>query len=337
MVHSGRFAAETVVRLAGADVLVTGTSGFVGAAVGRRLRALGASVTGLSRSPPRDGACDRHVRHDLASPLPDDLPRFDAIVHCAALASPWAKLSAYRLANVVGLERMLAFAQRRPPERFVFLSSSAVHYSWGDTTEVTETTPWPGQAINAYARSKRLGEAMVRKSDLPWTIVRPRAVYGPGDTVVFPRILHAARAGVLPDLIRFDGVVPRADLLFVENLAAYVGRILEVDAGGVFLLTDGSAVEIPAMLREVLSALGLPGPKRRVPVAAALAAAGAMELASVMLNDWREPAATRFGVSSLGFSRTFDISRALECLGPAPFTREHGMAAFIDWQRKQMS
>jgi nucleoside-diphosphate-sugar epimerase len=46
--------------------------------------------------------------------------------------------------------------------------------------------------VNAYAETKAMGEALVRTYEGPWVIVRPRAVFGPGDTVLFPRILAAA-------------------------------------------------------------------------------------------------------------------------------------------------
>ncbi|MGE0045363.1 MAG: NAD-dependent epimerase/dehydratase family protein, partial [Hyphomonadaceae bacterium] len=95
-----------------ARILVTGSSGFVGGALGRWLREHeGAHVTGLSRTPPREGACDERVAHDLALGAPF-LPAYDAIVHCAALAAPWAKPAAYERANIDGLRHMLANARR---------------------------------------------------------------------------------------------------------------------------------------------------------------------------------------------------------------------------------
>lgn len=313
-------------------VLITGSSGFVGGALGRWLRRAGWTVTGVSRSPPREGSCDTFVSQDLAAGPPPLQETFDAVVHCAALASPWAAPRDYEAANIVALRTMLDFATRHRPKRFVFISSSAVHYAFADQLGLTEDSPWPEIPVNAYAATKRAGEAMVRNSGLPWTIVRPRAVFGPGDTVVFPRILHAARKGLLPRLIRSDGVSPTADLLFIDNLCWWIEQVLEKDASGTYLLANGEPIETAALLAEILRKLELPPPTRRLRVETAMQMAGAMELVSRTLLNWREPAVTRFGVSSLAFSRTIDITRARRDLGAPPVSLAEGLDRFVAWQ-----
>jgi nucleoside-diphosphate-sugar epimerase len=322
-------------------VLVTGTSGFIGGALGRHLRErMRAHVTGMSRTPPREEACDAFVQHDLAEPLANDMGAFDAIVHCAALASPWAPPAAYERNNIRTLETMLAYAAHTRPRRFVFVSSSSVHYAYRDQEAINEETPWPEPAVNLYAASKRKGEALVRKAcaqaGLAWTIVRPRAVFGPGDTVVFPRILEAAKRGALPRLVRSDGRSARTCMIYIENLCFYVTRILETDADGVFLLTNNEPVETQTMLDEVFARLGLPSPTRRMPVALAMGAAGALELVSRFAQNWREPPATRFGVASLAFTKTFDVSRALALLGAPPISLRAGLDAFVAWQKPRL-
>jgi len=319
-------------------VLITGVSGFVGGALGRWLRPRSkAHVIGVSRTQPREGACDDFFAHDLAEPLPADFPSVDVVVHAAALASPWARPVDYERSNMRTLETMLAYARHVKPRRFVFVSSSAVHYANRDQVAIDESTVWPTAPVNLYAASKRRGEAMVKASGLPWTIVRPRAVFGAGDTVVFPRILHAAKVGALPRLVRADGHRPKADLLHIDNLCFYVQRILETDAGGEFLLTNNEPVETSAMLDDVFARLGLPLPSRKVPVAVAMAAARLMESYSKAFNKWREPPATRFGVASLAFSKTFNVARAIQVLGAPPVSLKEGMDSFIDWQRTRLA
>ena len=318
-------------------VLITGISGFVGGSLGRRLVADGTvRVVGLSRTPPPPNTCDEFVEQDLARPLPADFQRADAVVHCAALASPWAHPDAYARNNLATLQTMLGYARQVRPRRFVFISSSAVHYAFKDQEGVREDTPWPERPINDYAASKRAGEALVRELETPWTILRPRAVFGPGDTVVFPRILRAAREGTLPRLVRTDGRSPMADLLYIDSLTGYIARTLQSDADGVFLLTNNQPIVIPDFLDEVFDRLGLARPRRRVSVPMALAIGRAMELWSRWVNGWREPSVTRFGVSSLAFTRTFDVSQALGRLGPPAVELRAGLDAFIEWQSERM-
>src|SRR5262245_9447631 len=98
------------------QVLVTGISGFVGGALARRLRGrTGAHVTGVSRTPPREGTCEEFFAHDLAKPLPAQIAPFDVIVHCAALASPWARPAEYERNNIRTLMTVLELAKRTRP------------------------------------------------------------------------------------------------------------------------------------------------------------------------------------------------------------------------------
>jgi 2-alkyl-3-oxoalkanoate reductase len=301
--------------------------------LGAALRQRGFDVTGISRRAPPPGVCDRHIAHDLAAPLPQTLGRFDVVIHAAALASPWAHPRAYDANNIAATRHVLAAARAAPPRRFVFISSSAVHYAYRDQAGIRADDPFPGPPVNLYAASKRAGEDLVRASDLNWTILRPRAVFGPGDTVVFPRILHAARVGVLPELVRTGGVIPRADLIFVDNLVHWIGEAAVRNAGGTFVLTNNEPVAIPDMLAMVLDGLGLAPKRRRVPVGLAMAAAGVMEINSRLFQNWREPAATCFGVASLAFTKTFDIAPTIAAFGPPPISLADGMAAFIAWQK----
>jgi 2-alkyl-3-oxoalkanoate reductase len=318
-------------------VLITGSSGFVGGTLGvwlrRRTRT---TIVGLSRSPPRPGACDHHIQHDLIHPLPDTIGPCDVLVHCAALASPWAAPQDYEVANIVALRNVLAWAEAKAVPHFVFISSSAVQYAFADQLNLAEDTPWPERPINLYAASKRRGEAMVEASSLNWTIVRPRAVYGPGDTVVFPRILRAASKGVLPKLKRQDGQVPSINLLYIDNLCWFLERIVDSGHDGVFNLADGQSIETPALLTLVLNRLDLPEPRLELGVGTAMALAGAFELTSRWLQKWREPPVTKFGVASLAYSKTIDTRKAVGLLGVPPVKFEDGLNSFLRWQAEQM-
>lgn len=75
-------------------VLVTGSNGFVGSRIATLLRARGDFVIGLGRSKVAAGSVNQYLCHDLAQPLPFAEPA-DAVVHCAAMATPWARPAAY--------------------------------------------------------------------------------------------------------------------------------------------------------------------------------------------------------------------------------------------------
>jgi 2-alkyl-3-oxoalkanoate reductase len=322
-------------RMDNGRILLTGVSGFVGGALGASLRQLGYHVTGVSRSPARAKSCDDFKAHDLAHSLPDSLPAPDVIVHCAALSSPWAAPSAFYANNVLATRHLIEWAERANVAQFVFISSSSVYYTQGDQIGITEESPFPAQPINEYAATKLRAEELVRRSGLSSVILRPRAVFGPGDTVLLPRILRAARRGALPRLIRPDGKSPLADLIYIDNLSHYIERAIANRSTGAFNLTNNEPVELYPFLDSLLSKLGLPKPKKAVRVGTAMALARLAELASQYLFRYKEPPVTRFGVGAMAYSKTFDVSRMITAFGPPPVSVDDGVDRFLEWQRRQ--
>lgn len=318
---------------AATSVLVTGTSGFLGGALGRHLRDLGYRVTGVSRRPARPGAVDHQVRHDLLMPLPHDLARHDVVVHAAALASPWASPAAYQGHIVQATRHVLDYAERTDAERFILISTTAVFYILGDQFGITEDTPFPATAVNGYAAAKREAETLVSRRRPESLIIRPRAIYGPGDTVLFPRVLRAARKGLLPRIVRPDGRAAMADLVYIGNLVHAIEAALRLGLTGTVNVTDACPQDTYALLCDVLARLGYRQPRFVLSLDAAMRLATAAEWLSAHCFGWREPPLTRFGVSAVAHSKTFDVRRMLGSLGPPPFTPDQGIAAFVAWQR----
>ncbi len=108
-------------------ILVTGATGGLGKAVVRALVAEGHEVRATGR---RRGTFDGagFVQADLldAQALSFLVDGMDAIIHCAALSSPWGAYDDFHAANVLVTRRLLAAARRAGVRRFVFPSSPAV-------------------------------------------------------------------------------------------------------------------------------------------------------------------------------------------------------------------
>lgn len=309
-------------------VLVTGSSGFVGGQTLLVMRKLGIEAIGLGR---RGERRDGYFVHDLRQPIPTDaLPRFDAVVHTAARSSPWGTQAEFHADNVQATENVLAYCRENGLPKLVFLSSSSVHYEPRDQFDVSEETPLPAVAVNCYAATKRQAEEQVRRYEGAWAILRPRAVYGPHDTVLFPRILRAAQAGRLPLLVRSPPVV--GDLIYIENLVDYIIRAA-TDSGvsGTYLVTNSAPVPVLEFLLSVFAKLGIAEPERRVSAKTAMLLAGAVETTYALLRLRREPPITRFGVHVFAYSKTFDVRRAIADLGPPAMTNEEGVDRFVRW------
>ena len=101
----------------------------------------------------------------------------DAIVHAAALSSPWGRKDAFWNANVEPTRLLLEAAARHGVKRFVFVSTPSMYFEMKPQLGITEDHPLP-RPINQYAASKREAERLVTSSKIPHVVLRPRALVG---------------------------------------------------------------------------------------------------------------------------------------------------------------
>ncbi|WBB81016.1 NAD-dependent epimerase/dehydratase family protein [Micromonospora sp. WMMD882] len=283
-------------RLTGLRVAVTGASGFCGAAVARAAATAGADVWCLGRRP---GPVGRHVPWDAGRDVPD-LTGTDVVIHlAAAVGDPTpgpATERAYRAVNVTGTARLLDAVGERP---LVWVSSASV-YRPGGPGLVTEDHPVDGQ-LSAYGRTKAAGERLALAAGA--VVLRPRAVYGPGDRHLLPRLRQARRGGWLP----VPGPDVQLSLTAVENLAAACLAATGWPAGA-YNVADARPYSRDAVLRAVFVALGEPVRLARVPARLADAAAGVATTLAGLTG--RPPLLTRYAVDQLARTVVLDTGRA---------------------------
>jgi 2-alkyl-3-oxoalkanoate reductase len=313
-------------------VLITGSSGFVGGHLFERFSAMGWRVRGLGRRP---SARPGYFVHDLTRPLPeseDALPP-DVVIHAAARASPWGRWRDFERQNVLATRHVLEYCERRGRPRLIFISSSSVYYRPCHQLGITEETPPADRPVNAYAATKQRAEELVRSYPGEWAILRPRAVFGEGDTVLLPRILHGARAGRLP-LLKAPGGPVVGDLIYIDNLVDCVVRAAS-DRGiaGCYNLTNAEPIAIWDFLLDLLRRLDVPPPARVVPVRTAMVLAGLMEGFYTAFLPGREPPMTRFGIHVFAYSKTFDVSKMVADLGPPRVSLAEGVERTVAWER----
>ncbi|MEV4756573.1 NAD-dependent epimerase/dehydratase family protein [Micromonospora sp. NPDC049559] len=288
------------VRLDGARIAVTGAGGFCGAAVARAAARVGAEVVCVGRRP---GPVGRHRFWD-ATGAPPDLTGVDVVVHlAAAVGDPVpgrAAEAAYRAVNVGGAARLIAAASGRP---LVWVSSASVYDPRvRPAGPVREDHPVGGQR-SAYGRTKAAGEALALAAGA--VVLRPRAVYGPGDPHLLPRLRAAVRGRLLP----VPGPDAPMSLTAVENLADAC-LLAPGWPAGAYNIADARPYPRDATLRAALAAAGRPVRVVHVPVALAMgAAAGATGLAR--LRGAGAPRLTRYAVEQLARPLVLDLERAL--------------------------
>jgi nucleoside-diphosphate-sugar epimerase len=313
-------------------ILVTGASGFIGSAFLDRFAARDDLLLhGIGR---RTLTRANYTALDLSRPFDIDFQP-DVVIHAAARSSPWGTVQEYRRHNVDATREVLDWCRRNGLPRVVYVSSSSVFYRDADQFDIREDSPIGPNFVNEYAATKYAGETLVAAYEGRWVIARPRAVFGPGDTVLFPRILRAARRGRLP-LIDTGRAPAVGDLIYVETLCDYLLTLaLRDDLHGSYNLTNNAPIAIQTFLLDAFERLGLPAPRRRVSLRLARTAALVGEWLYRTFRLPGEPPITRFGVGVFTQSKTFDATRMLRDLGPPSVSLTEGVARFVDWQRQQ--
>ncbi|NTV64346.1 MAG: NAD-dependent epimerase/dehydratase family protein, partial [Oscillochloris sp.] len=240
----------------------------------------------------------------------------DAVIHAGALSAPWGPQRDFLAINLGGTAALIAGCRRHRVARLVAISSPAVVFTGRDHILTTEAAPYPRRSSSIYAYSKQLAEQLVLAApDLPTVILRPKAIFGPGDRALLPRIIAAARARRLPQIGHGRNLV---DITYVENVAHAISLALHADAavGRVYHITNGEHVALWELIRALLRRMGLSDRLPRVPLPLMLAAAGAMEARATLSG--REPLLTRYSVAILARTQTYDISAAVHDLGYQP-------------------
>jgi nucleoside-diphosphate-sugar epimerase len=325
--------------------LVTGATGGLGRALVAALveagyavratgrdRAVGAALTDVDFMPfdlTHQAAADRLTRD------------IDVVFHAAALSSPWGPPDLFRKVNVWATRRLLDAAATNGADGFVYISTPSVYAEPRDRLDLTEDSPLAARFANAYVRTKYAAERRVLEANRPGfatVALRPRALVGPHDRVLLPRLARVARTGRFP---LFRGGRALIELTAVEDAAraavAADPRRAEV-AGRVFNISGGAPAPVADTLAEVFAALGLAPRFVRVPYPLAAAACAVAEAVCARLPGRPEPPATVYSLGALAFSQTFDLTRARAELGWSPqFTPQAAIARAAEGLRRHAS
>ncbi|MCB0384006.1 MAG: NAD-dependent epimerase/dehydratase family protein, partial [Bdellovibrionales bacterium] len=176
-----------------AKIFVTGATGFIGGALCRHFVAQGHTVSAMSRSEASDGKLRKMgvepVRGELGTPMAQALEGFDWLIHCAAKVEDFGHYDDFYRINVTGTNNLLTDCVQAGVPRFLFLSTEAVLLDGLSKYEMNEKTPYPLASPFLYSQTKMAAEKLVRATncdELQTFVVRPRMVWGPGDTHFVP-------------------------------------------------------------------------------------------------------------------------------------------------------
>ncbi len=320
--------------------LITGATGFLGGALSRRLHGMGWDVTALGRNAAKLNQLEdegmRVLRIDLKEKdaLNAACKSQEVVFHCAAFPSPWGNFEKFYQANVIGTRNVIRGCEENNVKRLVHVSTPSVYFGYDSRINVKETDELP-KPVSNYAATKILAEQEVDEAfarGLPAISIRPRALFGPGDTVIFPRLIPRLQSGRLPILGDGENII---DLTYIENVVDALLLCAESPAntlGKKYNISNGEPVKIWELVNQICDALNLPHPKRKISYQAANAAATAIEFAYSIIPYSPEPPLTRLTVSMMAHSTTLDISAARSELGYQPkVSIDEGVETFLKW------
>jgi nucleoside-diphosphate-sugar epimerase len=317
-----------------AVAFVTGGSGFIGGRLIERLRSDGHTVRALARS---DRAAEV-IRARGAESVFGELADVAAMAsgaegcgwafHAAATLGDWGTREEFERGNVEGTRNVLVASAQAGVRRFVHVGTEAALLAGEPLVNVDETAPLRPDSPALYSSTKARAEEMVLEADregFETVVVRPRFVWGRGDTTLLPAMVNLVRSG------RFAWIGGGRHLTATTHVDnAVEGLMLGATRGAPgnsYFVTDGDPVVFREFVNELLSSQGVEAPNRNIPTSVAKGLAVAGEAAWHALPLPGRPPLTRFAYWVSAHECTIKIDKAREQLGYDPVrSKQEGLA-----------
>ena len=322
-------------------VLVTGATGFLGKYVVEELVEYGYQVRAFGRN----SKVGRSLENSSVSFFQGDLTKaddmleackgMDLVVHAGALSTVWGPWEDFYQANVLGTKYVLEACRQTGIQRLIYVSSPSIYAAPKDQLAIKESDAPEENNLNNYIRSKLASEKLFKNyPDVPSIILRPRGLFGIGDTSILPRVINLSQKLGIP--LIGDGR-QLMDMTCVENVALAIRLAIETPEakGEVYNITNGEPRAFRDLLEESLTGLDYPIKYRKIPASLLSGIASSLELIYKTLNLKGEPPLTRYTYYLLRYSQTLDISKAERELGYHPkISISEGIEQYVQDYRK---
>ena len=321
------------------SALVTGATGFTGRALVERLARDGRQVTAFARP-------SSSIKHlvglgvdcrllDITDKIQvmEQFPDVDVVFHIAATyRTEHVDKDEFKRVNVDATVNMLEAAKSHGIERFVHCSTVGVQ---GNIESPPADEVYRFAPADHYQQSKMEGELAARSyfaGGLPGVVVRPTAIYGPGDTR-FLKLFRAISSGVF---VMSGNGEALYHMNYIDDLVEgiLIASSHQSALGEVFTIGGERHTSITELVTEVADALGKRPPRFKVPIRPVLGAAAACERICNVVG-WAPPLYPR-RVEFFQLNRAYSIQKARTLLQYEPRVNlRTGLRRTADWYRKE--
>ncbi|KAE8665294.1 3beta-hydroxysteroid-dehydrogenase/decarboxylase isoform 2 [Hibiscus syriacus] len=270
----------------------------------------------------------------------------EVVFHMAAPNSSINNFSLHHSVNVLGTKNVIEACIQLKVKRLIYTSSPSVVFDGvHGIFNGNESLPYPANHNDSYSATKAEGESLVMKSNgidgLLTCCIRPSSIFGPGDRLLVPSLVAAARAGKSKFIIGDGNNV--YDFTYVENVAhahicaertlASGGEVAEKAAGQAYFITNMEPIKFWEFVSRILEGLGYQRPKIKIPAIVIMPIAHLVEWTYRLLGPYgmKVPQLTPSRVRLLSCSRSFDCSKAKDRIGYTPIVSlEDGLQKTIE-------
>lgn len=317
-------------------VLVTGATGFLGKYVIEELKNNKYIVIAQGRNKKKLDDLKKQynvetLRCDLDVIQNQNL-KVDFVIHAAALSTVWGKWQDFYKSNVIGTKNVIEFCQKNKVKRLVYVSSPSIYTEKKNRFDIVENDYNKQNKLNYYIRTKLMAEDLINHvKGLETIIIRPRGLFGIGDTSIIPRIIKANRTIGIP---LFNGGNNVVDITCVENVALALRLAIESSkdsTGKTYNITNGEPIEFKKILEKLFDEIEETPHYRKLPLGMIYGVAMIIEWIYKLFRIYKEPAITRYTILTLGYSQTLNIEKARKILKYKPIiTLEEGIKKYAE-------
>lgn len=324
-------------------ILITGATGFLGKYVVKLLQDKNIPIVAFGRNVEVGKKLESNntlfFKGDIRNI--DDVERAsrgcDYIIHCAALSSVWGKWQDFYDVNVIGTKNILETCKKENIKRVIYISSPSVYTSPRHRLDIIESDYDDNNRLNFYIKSKIMSEDLFKnylKESFEHVIIRPKGIFGVGDTSIIPRILRANDKVGIP---LFNNGSNMLDITYVENVAHSIYLALEADNidGETFNITNSEPMTFKNMVEMFLNNIGKKPKYLKINLKFIYCLTAIIEFIFSFLRISKEPIFTKYSIITLGYSQTLQISKAKKLLGYKPiYSISEGIKIYADWYKQ---